>query len=301
MEDFYTLLGVSRTASDKEIKQAYRKLARQYHPDVNPGNKEAEESFKRINGAYEVLSDPDKRGKYDKHGENWKDADELDRAYARKGGDFSHWFSRGQQQAPSSFDFEGVSTGGFFDELFSSEGVGGFGSRRSSMRYPAEISLEEAFNGATRLLEIPGADFQAPSRRIEVKIPPGVDTGSRIRVSAGNGLEQDIYLQITVRSHPIFRRAGADLNTEVEVSLVDAMLGGEVAVPTLKGKVALTIPAETQNGQSFRLSGQGMPHLENPSSRGDLYATVKVALPKGLSDEERQLFQELRDLGAARR
>ena len=291
MENYYTILGIPKGASEKEIRQAYRRLARQYHPDVNPESMEAEEKFKRINEANEVLSDRDKRRKYDKYGENWKYADELEQAQAARGTDFPHLFSEGRIPG-SRFDFRGVSTGNLFEDLFNyREGFG-----RSALEYAVEVSLEEAFGGASRYIEIPDHDTRAAVRKLEVKIPPGVDTGSRVHISAGDGRQQEIYLKITIRPHPRFRRTGADLYTEVEIPLTDMVLGGEVAVPTLNGRVMLTIPAETQNGQTFRLAGQGMPRLERPASRGDLHATVKVSLPKGLNDEERHLFQQLKDL-----
>lgn len=297
MADLYEILGVPRNASDKDIRQAYRKLARQNHPDVNPGNSEAEESFKRINQAHQVLSDPETRRKYDKYGDNWKHADELDKAKASRSGNFHHWFSEGRAPV-SHFDFdEGVPTSSVFRDLFGDMGMGGFG--RTTVRHPVEVTLEEAFTGAIRYLELTGANLSATSRRLEVKIPPGVDTGSKIHISTGDGLREDIYLEISVRPHHRFRRTGADLYTEVEVELTDAILGVEVAVPTLVGRVMLTIPAETQNGSSFRLTGQGMPRLNGPGSRGDIYATIKVVLPDRLNDRERQLFQELKELRSA--
>ena len=291
MENYYDVLGIQKGASEKEIRQAFRKLARQYHPDVNPGKEEAEEKFKLINEANEVLSDPGKRRSYDKYGENWKHADELDRAQATRGRGSSRWFSEGHTPT-ATFDFGGLSGGDLFEELFR----GRRGSGRSTVEYSVQISLEEAFKGATRYIDFPDPDGLSPSRRFEVKVPPGVDNGSRVHISGSDGLRQEFYLKVSVRPHRRFRRAGADLYSEVEIPLTDMVLGGEVAVPTLNGKVMLTIPPETQNSQVFRLAGQGMPRLVKPSSRGDLHATVKAVLPRGLSDEERSLFENLKGL-----
>ena len=296
MEDYYNILGVSRTASDKEIKQAYRKLARQHHPDVNRGDKDAEERFKRINEAHEVLSDSEDRRKYDEYGENWKHADELERARGSRGAGSSRWYPEGGTPG-FSFDFGDISSSDLLEDIFS--GMGGLG--RSSAVYQVDLGLEEAFNGAVRHVEVPADNRRKPSRRLEVKIPPGVDTGSKVRVAAGSGRQQDLFLQITVRSHPRFRRAGPDLYTETDVPLADMALGGEAAVTTLNGKVMLTIPPETPNGQTLRLAGQGMPRLGRADSRGDLYVTTKVLLPRALSEKERLLFQELRERSSAGR
>ncbi len=291
MDDFYTQLGLSRNASEKEIRQAYRKLARQHHPDVNSGDPGGEEKFKRINEAYQVLSDADKRRAYDKYGKDWKHADQIKQSQAARGHDYAGWFSESRGNG-EVFDLGGISSNDFFSDLLS-----GFGaSRPSTVQYPVEISLEEAYNGALRHLEIPDRAHRSQTKKIEVKIPPGVDNGSRVHITAGKGSTQNIYLQVTVRPHLRFRREGSNLYTEVTVPVADAVLGGEVAVTTLKGKVALTLPSETQNGQTFRLGGQGMPDLINQDSKGDLYATVKVVLPEGLTDKERQLFNELKEL-----
>ena len=299
MEDLYGLLGVTRSASEKEIRQAFRRLARQCHPDVNPSDSEAEEKFKAINEAYEVLSDPERRRKYDKYGENWKQADQLEQGEGFRSGGFSDLFFHG---GIPSFDpdFGGVHGESIFDEMLS--GLRGGRVRRSRVQQlTLEISLEEAFSGTSRRLDISGAGDGTKPRRIEADIPPGVDSGSRVRLATGNGRQGEIYLDITVRPHPSFWRSGADLHTHVTVPALDAVLGGEVAVPTLNSKVMLTIPPETQNGQNFRLAGQGMPRLNGPGSKGDLHATVKVVLPKDLDQKELQLFQEIRDSLSARR
>ena len=294
MPSYYDVLGVSRESDEKVIRQAYRRLARQCHPDVNPGDGEAEAKFKQINEAYEVLSDPEKRTKYDKYGDDWKHADELDKARAQGRGDFTYWFS-------GSPDFGGQ-TGGFsgggFEDMFSGFRRGR--SRPQRLQYAVEVTLEEAFHGTTRIVDVPILSGEG-SKRLEVKIPPGVDDGSTVRVPVGDGKETEVRLNIRLREHPIFKRSRADLYTDVEVPALDAVLGGEAAVPTLTKRVALTIPPETQNGQTFRLAGQGMPRLNRPESKGDLHVTVKVALPKGLTDEERRLFEEIKESLNSRR
>jgi len=333
--DFYEVLGVSRTASEKEIKAAYRKLARKYHPDVNPGDKAAEARFKEINQAYEVLSDPEKRKKYDRWGDQWELADQFEAAGARPGG--GNPFARGgspfgrEDGAGDPFsDF-----GSIFETLFRRErggprGMGG--SRRGQdVETPVEITLEEAFHGTTRTLnlqtpdvcrtcggtgEIAGALCHACEgmgttmkvRRLEVRIPPGVKTGSRVRIAGegrpgiGNGPPGDLYLLVTVLPHARFERKGDDLVTEVDVPVVDAVLGGEVMVQTIDGRVALRIPELTQNGRQFRLSGKGMPVLGQAGKRGDLYVKVRVLLPDHLTAEERRHWEALRELrGAAAR
>ena len=296
--NYYDLMGVSRKADEKEIRQAYRRLARKYHPDVNPGDKASEEKFKQINEANSVLSDAEKRRKYDKYGDQWMHADQMEAAESQsrgRNGRAHTWTNVGDMG-----DFEvqtggGRSRGSIFDHIFGGVGGGGpeFG-RPAATEFPVEVTLEEAAEGATRLLELPGG------RRLEVKIPPGVDTGSRVHIPAGGGREGSIYLIVTVKPHPKFERKGHDLYCDVEVPLEDVVLGGEVTVPTLRGQVALTIPQGTQNGQRFRMSRQGMPGLNQTGTRGNLYATIKVKLPSQLSPEELELFRQLKDLRAAR-
>ena len=299
-QDYYQILGIGRGAAQKEVKQAYRKLARKYHPDVNPGDGSAEARFKRINEAYEVLSDPEKRKKYDRFGEQWQHADEFARTGWQAGpsGDFG-------RRGAAGFDFGRFTSapgdiGSIFDGLFQS--FGGARARRPrrgrDVEHPVEVSLEEAYRGTTRTLEMGG---EAGRRRLEVKIPQGVANGSRVRIAgegeagASGGARGDLYLVISLRPHKLFERKNGDLHVEVPVPLTVAVLGGEVEVPTLKGKVALKVPAETQNGRVFRLAGQGMPRLGD-LAKGDLFARVRVILPARLSPRERELFQELKGL-----
>jgi curved DNA-binding protein len=278
--DYYQVLGVNRNAAAKEIKQAYRRLARKYHPDVNPGDKSAEAKFKEINEAYEVLSDPEKRRKYDQFGAQWQYADQFAKA-GRQGRPFQD-FGRGRV----TFDSEDV--GGIFDSILRDFGIGQARARpkrRQKLESPIEVSLEEAYQGTSRVVEIDG-------RRLEVKIPPGVDNGSKIRIP-GKEAGDEVYLVISVKPHQRFQRKEDDLYVDVSLPLTDAILGGEAEVPTIKGKLALKIPSETQNGRVFRLAGQGMPHLNKPG-KGDLLARVHVVLPTNLSQREKELFGELR-------
>jgi curved DNA-binding protein len=288
-KDYYKILGVDRKAGERDIKQAYRKLARQYHPDVNPGDKSAEEKFKQINEAYEVLSDKEDRQKYDKYGDQWQHAEQFEQAQRQQAS--SRDFGQG---GPRVFYSEG-DFGSIFDDLLRGFGTGRGQAqprRAQSLEHPVEVTLEEAYRGTTRTLSF------ADGKRLEVKVPAGVRTGSRVRLAGKGARGGDLYLKVTVKPHPTFERRGDDLLVGVSVPLVVAMLGGEAQVPTLKGKVALKIPAETQNGRTFRLAGQGMPHLGNKSS-GDLMASVRVVLPTKLSAREKELFKQLGELRPA--
>lgn len=310
--DYYQTLGVSKTASQAEIKKAYRRLARKYHPDVNPDDPNAEEKFKDINEAYQVLSDSEKREKYDRFGSQWKQ-------YQQTGGrpedfDWSQWASRGQPggtqyRTVSQEDFEQMFGGGlggfsdFFDTLFG--GVGGFGRANRSARrtnpqvprqmrdlqHPVEITLEEAFHGTTRLLTY------EDGRKIEAKIPPGVKTGSQVRLS-GQGTQGphgsgDLYLKVTVKPHPRYHRDGDNLRVDQPVDFFTALLGGKVKVSTIDKTVELTIPPETDSGKTIRLKGLGMPTLGNPEKRGDLYVKAEIRVPKNLSEQDRKKFKDL--------
>ena len=314
-KDYYKILGVERSANADEIKKAYRKLAMKYHPDRNQGNKQAEDTFKEINEAYEVLSDPQKRNRYDQLGDSYNS---WQRGGAQGGFDWNDWINQAQQQAGrggatyrvDSTGFEDIFSGGFSDFFNAVFGGMAGGVPRSSPRGSAStvrttrldprkaaprsiernvsISLDEAFRGTQRILQV-------DSRRLEVKIPPGAGNGTKVRVAGGNpnGLKQDIYLLIELLPDARFERKGDDLHCEVPIDLYTAILGGQINVGTLSGNVMLKIPSGTQPGQTFRLAGRGMPHLRNSQTFGDLYAKVKVQLPKTLSTRQRELFEQL--------
>lgn len=297
--DYYKILDVDSHASVDEIKKAYRKLARRYHPDINPNDKTAAERFTEINEANEVLTDPEKRAKYDRLSSSWRTHQQTSEG---KNFEWSEWLSSAHKSGEpvnleeilgNSNRSSGFSD--FFEVVF-----GGMPPTRTSpeqgqdYNQKIEISLEEAFNGATRILRI-------GERRIEIKIPRGAKSGTKVRVrgegrEGEGGAKGDLYLDIEVTPHPTFERAGDDLHTELPVDLYTAILGGEASVPTLKGKIKLRIPPETQSGRSFRLKGQGMPQLKQPDERGDLYAKVVVQLPQNLTPDEIALFEELADM-----
>ncbi len=300
-KDYYRILGVERGATQEEIKRAYRRLARQFHPDVNPGDKTAEDRFKEINEAYEVLSDPEKRRQYDQLGASWS---QWQRMRGATGGfdDFARqWFGQaGPQVQYVNLDdlFGQGSLGDLLDALF------GFGAARGrtswqrsrrgqDLEAPVELTLEEAFQGAVRRVE------RGDGRIVTARIPPGARTGSRIRLAgqgrpgAGGGPPGDLYLKVTVKPHPVFRREGEDLWRDLDVDLYTAVLGGEVTVETLNGDVKLKIPPGTSGGKTFRLRGKGMPDPANPQRRGDLYVVVQVKVPSHLTARERALFEEL--------
>ncbi|HEV2011520.1 MAG TPA: DnaJ C-terminal domain-containing protein [Candidatus Limnocylindria bacterium] len=298
-KDYYKTLGVQKDATAADIKKAYRKLARQYHPDVNK-SADASKRFKEGNEANEVLSDPDKRKRYDQLGPDWERYAQAG-ATSQRGGNGSgfQWVYTG---TPGANPFDGQSDfSDFFQSVFGSGG--GFGqaaagnsTRRRAARsravadaeYPIEVTLAEAYKGVERVLELRGEDGK--TKRLTVKIPAGVRDGQRIRL-AGQADGGDLYLQVKVKPHPVFTRDGDDLRLELPVALHEALLGAEVTVPTLKGRVSLRVPPETQNGRTIRLAGQGMPRVGG--GFGDLYVTVKVVLPTKLSDKERELAREL--------
>jgi DnaJ-class molecular chaperone len=321
-KDYYSTLGVAKTATEKEIKQAFRKLARKHHPDVNPGDKAAEAKFKEINEAYEVLGDPDKRKKYDELGANW-------RMYEQAGAGGPGF--GGQPSGGWNVHFGGQPGGGFrtmtademremfgegdpFSDFFHTFFGGAMGAdvgaqaragrgrprKGRDVEQELRLGLEDAYHGAMRRLSI---QQDGHARTVDVRIPPGVGEGSRVRVSgegehgAGGAAAGDLYLRIRVAPHPRFERKGRDLYIGVPVPLTTAVLGGEAEVQTLGGKsLRLKIPAGTQQGQVFRLKGHGMPTVGKPDEFGDLYATANVQLPRELTPEQRAHFEALQKL-----
>lgn len=319
-KDYYAILGVAKDAEDKVIKKAYQKLAKQYHPDVNPNNKQAEEKFKEISEAYQAISDPEKRRKYDELKENYE-------VWKKRGGnasgngdfDWNRWQARpdegtqGRTMSPEEFagifgdrGFGGRGSSGagdfsdFFSTIFGGEDTLGQPRGRRAARAQAgrdlelevSVTLEEAYHGTTRLID-------TDEKRIQAKIPKGVRTGSKVRLTGqggagfGGGTSGDLYLLITVEMNSSFLREGDDLSTEVPVDFYTAVLGGEVSVKTLNGEVLIKIPSKIQSKAKLRLKGKGMPRLEYPSQAGDLYAQILIVLPNHIDAEEINSLQLL--------
>ncbi|MDR3576607.1 MAG: J domain-containing protein [Anaerolineaceae bacterium] len=298
-KDYYKILGVERSATPDDIKKAFRKQALKYHPDRNPGNKEAEEKFKELNEANEVLSDPQKRARYDQLGESYN-------SWQQAGGsgsfNWNDWFS--QAQAPRNGgaqvdygnldDILGGGFSDFFNVIFG--GMGGASrtqTRRTTARpvrsieQPVKISFQEAYQGTERTVEVDG-------HRMQVKIPAGARKGTKVRMAGAGPQKNDLYLVVEIEPDARFEIKDNDVNTEVVVDLYTAVLGGQVNVNTPGGNVLLTIPSGTQPGQTFRLAGRGMPVLNSPKTYGDLYARVKVQIPRTLNAKQRALFEQLR-------
>jgi curved DNA-binding protein len=325
-KDYYQTLGVAKTASDKELKQAYRKLARKHHPDVNPGDKSAEARFKEINEAYEVLGDPDKRKKYDELGANWRmyeQAQQQGQGFPggspfggpggawniNMGGPGGGYRTMTEEEMHDLFGNEDPFSD-FFKTFFGGGGATREGGRARQGRTPrtqkgrdieheVELTLEDAYHGATRRISIKQGGH---ARSVDVRIPVGVKDGSLVRAAgegesgANGGASGDLYLRVRIKPHPVFERKGTDLHAKVAVPVTTAVLGGEAQVPTITGSVRLKIPETTQSGQVFRLKGHGMPSVGKPDDRGDLYATVEVQLPRSLTKEQRQHYETLAKL-----
>jgi DnaJ-class molecular chaperone len=323
-KDYYQTLGVSKSAPAKEVKQAYRKLARKFHPDVNPGDKAAEARFKEINEAYEVLGDPEKRRKYDELGANW-------RLYEQAQQQGQPWpggtpFGGGFGEGGTWTINMGGGPGGYrtmteeeMQDLFGNEdpfsdffktffggGAAEPGRTRQAraprsqkgrdIEHEVELTLEEAFHGAMRRISIKQGGH---ARSVDVRIPAGVKDASRVRAAgegeagSNGGTSGDLYLRVRIRPHPVFERRGNDLHAKVAVPVTTAVLGGEALVPTISGSVRLKIPETTQSGQVFRLKGHGMPVVGQAGEHGDLYATIDVQLPRSLTKDQRQHYEAL--------
>jgi DnaJ-class molecular chaperone len=288
-KDYYEVLGVPRSATEKDLKAAYRKLARKYHPDVNPGDKSAEEKFKEVSAAFAVLSDPEKRAKYDRGGH----------------AAFEPGFDPFQG---ATIDFQDLGLGGFADifELFGGGGRRSRAGRRVSRGEDIQLEMSlpfgDAIHGTTVEVAIPRAVAHGASRvgsheKVKVRIPAGIDDGERIRIpgkgndGAGGGPPGDAYVHVRVESHPMFRREGEDLVCDVPIGIVKATLGGDVDVPTLDGRATIKIPAGTRGGQRFRLKGRGVG-ARNGHPAGHLYAVVQIVTPRELDARSRELLQE---------
>jgi len=307
-KDYYESLGVSRTASDAEIKKAFRKLAREYHPDVAKDKKKAEEKFKEINEAYEVLSDPAKRKKYDELGANWKTGSEFQ---APPGwGNFGGQTFRGGRGSAEEFEFSGTGFSDFFEQLFGARGRGAgfrgrdfggagyaeeeFAERGRDIEGDIMVTLDEAMHGSVRSVTV---RHNSRHETYQVKIPAGVTEGQKLRVAgrgeagAGGGEAGDLYLRVRLAKHPDFNVDDHNLIYEAELAPWEAVLGASIHVPTLDGSVNIKIPAGTQNGQKLRVRGRGLP--QRSGGNGDLIVVTRIEVPQKISDEERKLWEQL--------
>jgi curved DNA-binding protein len=297
-KDYYEILGIAPTAEKKVIQQTFRQLARKHHPDVNPGNKDAEEKFKTINEAYQVLSDAKQRKKYD---ELRAQCQQWQQAGGQQGRDFDwqNWSAQpaagARTQYANAEDLEDLFGSGspysdFFSNVFGGKASGGRGAppgprRGRDVEYEVDLTLEEAFRGTERALEIDG-------HRVQASIPLGVRTGTRVRLTGrgeagrNGGMAGDLYLIIKVLPNDIFERDGDDLHFDASVDIFTAIAGGEIRIPALERPLTLTIPPRTNANQTFRLRGKGMPYLREPNKRGDMFARVKLVLPNALTDQE---------------
>jgi len=290
--DYYKVLGVLKTASESEVKKAYRKLARKYHPDLNPGNKESEAKFKELNEANEVLSDPESRKKYDKYGKDWKHGEEYEK-------------NRRQQQSSSNQsrqqDFSGEQYSDFFESMFgrekSSYNQGGRSPKYKGQDYNAELQLEleDVYTTQKQILTVNG-------KKIRLTIPAGVENGQVIKISGkggpgvNGGPSGDLYIQFNINNHTQFKRQGDDLYQNVAIDLYTAILGGDVSIDTFTGKVKLKLKAETKNESKGKLKGKGFPIYKKEGQFGDMIVTYHIKTPSNLSEKEIELFKELQKL-----
>ncbi len=309
-KDYYQILGVDRNATQDQIRKAFRKLAAKYHPDRNPGDKHAEEMFKQINEAHEVLSDPEKRKLYDRYGENWKQFQHAEQAAggagAGAGSQRTHWDNEQTYYQWSYDDIFGKGAGSSQEDIFESIFGGGFNPfgdqyknvykmRGHDVKAELEITLDEAYHGTSKV-------FRINDQTIKLKIKPGTEDGQILKLKGkggpgiNGGPNGDLLITVKIKEHPIYKRKGADLYADLPVDLYTAVLGGKVMFNTFKGRIKVDIPAESQNGKVIRLSGLGMPKNASKTQFGDLYLTLKVQLPTNLTPKEKELFRELAKL-----
>jgi curved DNA-binding protein len=291
--DYYKLLGLNKTSTSKDIKSAYRKLARKFHPDLNPNDKDAKKKFQEINEANEVLSDPEKRKKYDKYGKDWQHSDQFEkqRQYQQQPQD-----SRGNSYSGSQSEGD---FSDFFESMFGRGKSAGYG-RQVKFRgedYNAELQLDltDAYKTHKQTLTI-------NEKKIRITIPAGIENGQTIKIAGhgGKGInggpDGDLYITFSVANHPDFKRSGNDLFTTVNLDMYTAVLGGEITIETLNGKVKLKVKPETQNGSKVKLAGKGFPVYKNEGKFGDLYVTYLVKIPTNLTEKQKSLFKQLSEL-----
>ena len=287
--DYYKILGLDKNASTEEIKKAYRKLARKHHPDLNPHDKEAHKKFQQIGEANEVLSDPEKRKKYDKYGKDWKHAEQFEQASQQR----RQSSAAGEQVFSGQFGEEDFSE--FFESMFGrSTGSQGRQTKFRGQDYQAELhlTLKEAAVTHQQMLTVDG-------KNIRISIPAGVENGQKIKLKGhggpgiNGGPNGDLYITFHIQDDPQFKRSGSDLYTTFDLDLYTAVLGGEVTIDTLNGKLKLKVPSETQNGTKVRIKGKGFPVYKQEGKFGDLYATYQIKIPTNLSQKEKELFTEL--------
>ena len=287
--DYYKILGIEKNATPEEIKKAYRRLARKLHPDLNPNDKDAKQKFQEINEANEVLSDPEKRKKYDQYGKDWQHADEFEKARQ-----YQNQSSGNQGNNYSETHFEGDFSD-FFESMFGRSGRGS--SRQVKFRgqdFTSELhlNLEDAYETQKQTLSVNG-------RNIRITIPAGIENGQTIKIAGhggqgtNGGPNGDLFITFTIADHPDFRRSGSDLYTTVDLDLFTAVLGGEIVLETLNGKVKLKVLPETQNGSKIKLRGKGFPVYKKEGEFGDLYVTYNIRIPTNLTEKQKELFTEL--------
>jgi len=293
--DYYKVLGVSKDATEDDIKKAYRKLARKYHPDINPNDKEAHKKFQEINEANEVLSDPEKRKKYDQYGKDWKHAEQFEQAKRQQGA----YTGGGAGENFYGFD-EGENFSDFFESLFGGERR----SRSSSVKFRGRDFQYELHLNLTDAAVTHQQTLKINDKNVRITIPAGVENGQVIRLKGyggpgvNGGPNGDLYLTFVINNNTSFTRSGNDLQATVKLDLYTAILGGEIMVDTLNGKVKLTVKPETQNNTRIRLKGKGFPVYKKEGEAGDLYITYEIKLPQNLTEKEKTLFKELSDLSS---